>query len=118
MISTASELNRLFGALLSGRLLPPAEQREMFATRPTPPNTSIPGTTYGLGVTSAELPCGATAWGMGSAISGSWSYTFGTRDGRHLTAQNVNGDWNNPIGFFADVLTAEFCSGPCAGTAS
>ncbi|WP_158888656.1 serine hydrolase domain-containing protein [Amycolatopsis anabasis] len=116
MISTAGELNRFFGALLGGRLLPPAQQREMFTTVPT--HGWIDDAAYGLGMSSVRLPCGTTVWGMGGAINGSWSYTYGTRDGRHLVATNVNGDWadgdfqpRNPIGVFTDVLRAEFCTG-------
>ncbi|MEU7896111.1 serine hydrolase domain-containing protein [Nonomuraea sp. NPDC049152] len=112
MISTAGDLNRFFGALLGGRLLPPAQQREMFTMVPT--KDWIPGTGYGLGVSSVKLPCGTTVWGMGGAIFGSWSYTYGTRDGRHMVATNTNGDWagggwKDPIGIFTDVLQAEFC---------
>ncbi|WP_354638211.1 serine hydrolase domain-containing protein [Kitasatospora camelliae] len=115
MVSTVEDLNTFFGALLAGRLLPAAQQREMFATLPTR-GQWIPDTTYGLGVASITLPCGPTVWGMGGAIPGSWSYTFGTRDGRHLLSTNVNGDWAdgtwtmpNPIGVFTAELEAEFC---------
>ncbi|MGV9305596.1 serine hydrolase domain-containing protein [Nonomuraea sp. NPDC003727] len=114
MISTAGDLNRFFRALLGGRLLPPAQQREMFTTVPT--KDWIPGTAYGLGVSSMKLPCGTTVWGMGGAIFGSWSYTYGTRDGSRVLATNVNGDWargpwKDPLGIFTDVLEAEFCPG-------
>ncbi|GAA1023331.1 D-alanyl-D-alanine carboxypeptidase [Acrocarpospora pleiomorpha] len=113
MISTAGDLNRFFGALLGGRLLPPAQQREMFTMVPT--KDWLPDTTYGLGVSTVKLPCGTTVWGMGGAIYGSWSYAYGSRDGKHLVATNVNGDWasgrwKDPIGIFNDVLQAEFCS--------
>ncbi|WP_433417815.1 serine hydrolase domain-containing protein [Microtetraspora malaysiensis] len=112
MISTAGDLGRFFGALLGGRLLPPAQQKEMFTMVPT--KDWIPDTTYGLGVSSVTLSCGATVWGMGGAIFGSWTYTYGTRDGKHMIAANVNGDWakgdwKDPIGVFTDVLRAEFC---------
>lgn len=115
MVSTTGDLNTFFAALLAGRLLPAEQQREMFAVLPTRGNW-IPGTTYGLGVSSITLPCGATVWGMGGAIPGSWSYTYGTRDGRHLLSTNVNGDWAdgawsmpNPIGVFTAELESEFC---------
>src|SRR5919206_1772061 len=79
MISTTEDLHRFFRALLGGRLLPPAQQEEMFAVVPT--KDWIPGTAYSLGISSVTLPCGATVWGMGGAIFGSWSYAYGTRDG-------------------------------------
>jgi D-alanyl-D-alanine carboxypeptidase len=107
LISTVGDLTRFFGALLAGRLLPPAEQRAMFTTRAT--IGWIPNTTYGLGMSSITLSCGRVVWGMGGAISGSFSYTYGTRDGRAMLAINVNGDWNNPIGTFTQALEAQFC---------
>ncbi|MFF3111294.1 serine hydrolase domain-containing protein [Kitasatospora sp. NPDC057904] len=116
MISTVGDLDTFFAALLGGRLLPPAQQREMFTMIPTPPKTWIENTAYGLGVSSIKLSC-TTVWGMGGAINGSWTYTYGSRDGRHLLSTNVNGDWTNgtwksgawPIGVFTDELEAEFC---------
>ncbi|GAU67887.1 serine-type D-alanyl-D-alanine carboxypeptidase [Streptomyces sp. NBRC 110611] len=109
MVSSAEDMNRFFSALLGGRLLPPAQQREMFTTVPS--KDYIPGVTgYGLGVLSQKLPCGRTVWGNGGATWGSWSYTMGTRDGRHMLAQNINADWIPAhIGVFPDVLQAEFC---------
>ncbi|MFD7555186.1 serine hydrolase domain-containing protein [Streptomyces sp. NPDC059835] len=112
MISTIGDLNTFFRALLEGHLLPPAQQREMF-TMQDPQGHWIPDTEYGLGVASQKLSCG-TVWGMGGAINGSWSYTFGTRDGRHLLSTEVNGDWakgkfGSPIGVFTAELEAEFC---------
>jgi D-alanyl-D-alanine carboxypeptidase len=63
MISTAGDLNRFFEALLGGRLLPLAQQREMFTMIPT--KDWIPDTTYGLGISSVRLSCGTTVWGHG-----------------------------------------------------
>ncbi|MGP3958658.1 serine hydrolase domain-containing protein [Nonomuraea sp. 3N208] len=91
MISTVGDLNRFFGALLSGRLLPPKVQREMFTTVPT--KDWVPNAAYGLGASSVKLSCGRTVWGMGGAIFGSWSYAYGSRDGKHLITTNVNADW-------------------------
>ncbi|MFJ1930472.1 MULTISPECIES: serine hydrolase domain-containing protein [unclassified Streptomyces] len=111
MISTAEDLNQFFGALLGGRILPPDQQRDMFTTLPT--HGWIPNTTYGLGVSSVTLPCGETVWGMGGALFGSWSYTYGARDGVHMVTVNVSGDWVNsgwddPIGIFTDLLQTKF----------
>ncbi|WP_051779016.1 serine hydrolase domain-containing protein [Streptomyces sp. NRRL S-241] len=108
MVSTTRDLNRFFGELLGGRLLPPAEQREMFAVRPTPEGKWIPHTSYGLGISSIEVAPGVTVWGMGGAFHGSFCYTYGTRDGLHIVSQSINADWNNPIGVFTEVLLAEF----------
>ncbi|MFJ9690684.1 serine hydrolase domain-containing protein [Kitasatospora sp. NPDC101183] len=113
MISTSGDLNTFFRALLQGRLLPQAQQNEMF-TLVDPQGHWIDGSEYGLGVSSQKLACGATVWGMGGAIDGSWSYTFGSRDGRHMLSTEVNGDWakgplGSPIGVFTAELNAEFC---------
>lgn len=111
MVSTAADLDRFFTALLEGRLLHEAQQRKMFATNPVPKGKWIPNTTYGLGMSSVKLSCGATVWGMGGALQGSWSYAYGTRDATRMLIQNVNGDWKDPIDtVFTPVLEAEFCA--------
>ncbi|MGI5490982.1 serine hydrolase domain-containing protein [Microtetraspora malaysiensis] len=109
MVSTVGDLNRFFGALLGGRLLPAAQQKEMLTTVETkggPP--WIPDTRYGLGVFSQKLPCGVTVWGNAGATYGSWTYAMGSRDGTHMLATEINGDWSG-LSVFADVLSAEFC---------
>ncbi|MFJ9682684.1 serine hydrolase domain-containing protein [Streptomyces sp. NPDC101194] len=112
MISTAGDLNRFFGALLGGRILPPREHHDMFTTVPT--RDWISHAAYGLGVSSVRLPCGKTVWGMGGALFGSWSYSYGARGGEQMVTTNVNGDWSeggwdDPIGIFTDLLQARFC---------
>ncbi|MFH9352770.1 serine hydrolase domain-containing protein [Kitasatospora sp. NPDC017646] len=112
LISTTGDLSTFFQALLAGRLLPPAQTAEMF-TMQDPGTAWIPQSRYGLGVASLALSCGRV-WGMGGAINGSWSYTFGTRDGHHLLSTEVNGDWADgsqwgPILVFTKELEAEFC---------
>jgi D-alanyl-D-alanine carboxypeptidase len=101
MISTAGDLNRFFGALLAGELV---STDVMFATIPT--KNWIPDTAYGLGISSLTLPCGQEVWGMGGAIFGSWSVTYGVRG--HVITANVNGDWGDPLGALIDVVDAEF----------
>ncbi|MCO1582594.1 beta-lactamase family protein [Crossiella sp. SN42] len=110
MISTAADLTRFFHALLTGDLLPPAWQRELLTTVPT--ENWIPHAAYGLGISSIQLP-GGTVWGMGGAIFGSWSYTYGSRDGTHVVAVNINGDWANtadtsPLSILTEAISAEF----------
>lgn len=111
MISTVADLGRFFAALLGGRLLRPEQQREMFTMVPT--ESWLPGATYGLGVSRLTLPSGTEVWGMGGALFGSWSYVYGTREGTHTLAVNINADWatgrwEDPIGIFTDLLEAEF----------
>ncbi|MFD8514162.1 hypothetical protein ACFV27_24545 [Streptomyces antimycoticus] len=52
--------------------------------------------------------------GRGGALFGSWSYSYGARDGEQMVTANVNGDWcdggrDDPIGIFTDPLQAKFC---------
>jgi D-alanyl-D-alanine carboxypeptidase len=107
MVSTTADIHRFMTALLGGRLLPAAQQREMFTMVPTA--DWIPGTRYGLGVYSQELPCGVTVWGGGGSIFGSWTYAMGGRDGRNLVVTNLNGDWNDPLATSVKLLQARFC---------
>ncbi|GAA3678568.1 serine hydrolase domain-containing protein [Nonomuraea antimicrobica] len=109
VVSTAGDLHRFMGALLGGRLLPPAQQRELLTGVSTEGGGWLPDTTYGLGIFWQKLACGVTVWGGGGAINGSWTYAMGSRDGRHLLVSNVNGDWDNPLATFNAALAAEFC---------
>ncbi len=104
MISTTSDLHRFLNALLGGRLLPPAQQEEMFTTVSTEGSGWVPGTEYGLGVYSQRLPCGVTLWGGGGFIQGSMSYAMGDRQGTRVLVSNLNGDWND----FQETFTTLF----------
>ncbi|MEV6595553.1 serine hydrolase domain-containing protein [Actinoplanes sp. NPDC051346] len=74
LISTNSDLNAFYVALLGGKLLKPEQLRQMRTTIPTHP--SKPGTRHGLGLFSRELSCGGVYWGHGGDIPG-----FETRGG-------------------------------------
>lgn len=78
IISTTADLDRFYQALLSGRLLRPAELTEM--KRTVPVNAKFqqtwPGARYGLGLFAIPLSCGGRYWGHGGDILG-----FKTRDG-------------------------------------
>ncbi|RSM77968.1 D-alanyl-D-alanine carboxypeptidase [Amycolatopsis sp. WAC 01375] len=91
MVSSAGDLLRFFEALLGGRLLPPEQQSAMFTTTPT--RDWLDSASYGLGVSSLTLSDGTEVWGMGGALFGSWTYVYGSRDGTHLMAANINADW-------------------------
>ncbi|AUI57895.1 serine hydrolase [Amycolatopsis sp. BJA-103] len=68
IISTGEDLNRFYGALTDGRLLPRAQQAEL--QRTVPANLGIPGAAYGLGIASVPLSCGGTFWGHGGNLRG------------------------------------------------
>ena len=76
IVSTAADWARFQSALLSGRLLPPAQLKEMETTvseGPVTPNR------YGLGLEKTVTPCG-TVWGHDGQAPGysSWDYTDST----------------------------------------
>ncbi|MGQ7750843.1 serine hydrolase domain-containing protein [Streptomyces sp. WC2508] len=81
LISTGSDLNRFFGALLAGRLLPPAQLARMRSTVPAEA-TFGPGARYGLGLVSRPLPCGGLSWGHGGSFPGYETRSGATDDGR------------------------------------
>ncbi|MEV2272517.1 serine hydrolase domain-containing protein [Nonomuraea africana] len=109
IVSTMSDLHTFYRAVLSGRLLPPAQQKEMFTTVSTKGVQWIDNTAYGLGVFSQKLSCGVKVWGNGGRIHGSWTYAMGTRDGKHMLVTNINGDWGNPISILTKEMEAEMC---------
>ncbi|MFD7903568.1 serine hydrolase domain-containing protein [Kitasatospora sp. NPDC059747] len=78
LISTNSDLNRFFTALLAGHLLPADQLAEMRTT--VPAGTS--GLRYGLGLTSRPLSCGGVYWGHGGDIAGYETRGGVTDDGR------------------------------------
>jgi D-alanyl-D-alanine carboxypeptidase len=80
MVSTPSDLNRFFTAVLDGKLLKPAQLKQMRTTVKVP--EIGPGGGYGLGLSSVKLTCGGTAWGHGGAIPGYYTTNAATDDGR------------------------------------
>ncbi|MFF2806620.1 serine hydrolase domain-containing protein [Streptomyces sp. NPDC058000] len=84
LVSTPSDLNRFFTALLGGRLLRPAQLAEM--RRTVPAESGLwPGARYGLGLVSTPLSCGGLMWGHGGDIPGYRTRTGVTTDGRAVT---------------------------------
>lgn len=71
LVSTATDLNRFFAALLSGELLRPAELQAMQTTRPTDADFHAGG----LGISRLTLP-NLVVWGHTGGIFGygTWSY--------------------------------------------
>jgi D-alanyl-D-alanine carboxypeptidase len=83
LVSTGDDLNRFFGALIGGRLLPPAQLAEMRRTVPAPGIAE--GARYGLGLASVPLPCGGELWGHGGDIPGFATLSGATAGGRRAT---------------------------------
>ncbi|GLY91157.1 hypothetical protein Airi02_090860 [Actinoallomurus iriomotensis] len=83
IISAPRDVNRLFSALLAGRLLPAAQLKQMRTTVPAP----APGNRvrYGLDLTSTPLTCGGVTWGHGGDFPGYHAGDAVTTDGRAAT---------------------------------
>ncbi|MFJ7491196.1 serine hydrolase domain-containing protein [Streptomyces sp. NPDC097727] len=80
LVSTNSDLNRFYTALLGGKLLPPAQLAQMRTT--VPAEARGPGVRYGLGLTSTPLSCGGVYWGHGGTALGYRTRGGVTEDGR------------------------------------
>ncbi|MER8101054.1 serine hydrolase domain-containing protein [Kitasatospora sp. NPDC094016] len=80
VVSTTTDLNSFFTALLGGRLLPAAQLAEMRTT--VPADGVGPGVRYGLGLMSRPLSCGGLSWGHGGTIPGYRTAGGATDDGR------------------------------------
>ncbi|WUT01562.1 beta-lactamase family protein (plasmid) [Streptomyces sp. NBC_00708] len=108
MVSSAADLNRFLAALVDGRLLEPAQLREMMRTRPAGDDRA-----YGLGLERRTLPCGGHYWGHGGDIFGFQTAGGATLDGRQ-TSVMVNLD---PGGTDAqdDDIQAAVEAGLCEG---
>ncbi|MFJ5675748.1 serine hydrolase domain-containing protein [Streptomyces sp. NPDC093097] len=78
IISTNSDLDQFFSALLAGRLLPAAQLAQMRTTVPIGDS----GAGYGLGLISRPLSCGGVYWGHGGDIPGYETRGGVTEDGR------------------------------------
>ncbi|MEV3992146.1 serine hydrolase domain-containing protein [Streptomyces sp. NPDC049837] len=107
LISTLDDLNRFYAALLSGRLLPVAQLRELLSTR----SASGP---YGMGIYRRTLSCGTTVWGHNGHITGSYVRTATSRDGRRTVTFRVNTDAvprSTLKTLEPALLEAEFCRG-------
>ena len=70
MVSTPSELNTFFQAVLDGRLLTQTSIDEMKNGAVDASSHLGPGTVYGLGLIGTSLSCGGTSWGHGGTIHG------------------------------------------------
>jgi D-alanyl-D-alanine carboxypeptidase len=68
LVSTAEDTSAFITALLDGRVVPPAQLREMMNTVDW--TDAGPGFRYGLGLTSITLTCGIKVWGHGGDVEG------------------------------------------------
>ena len=75
LVSNAPDLARFYQSLLSGRLLSPAMLHQMTTTV-----SAAPGLGYGLGIFTADTPCG-TIWGHDGGIPGYVSIAYNNAEG-------------------------------------
>ncbi|WP_063803497.1 serine hydrolase domain-containing protein [Streptomyces silvensis] len=110
LISTVGDVNTFMSELLSGRLLPEAQQRELLDAVHVDGDKGHggPDDVYGLGIRHFKLKEGCWAWGHGGMIPGSATRTVATPDGRQVLTMNRNGDWGEQTLEDAAV-EAEFC---------
>ncbi|MER7842412.1 serine hydrolase domain-containing protein [Kitasatospora sp. NPDC096077] len=80
VVSTNTDLNTFYGALLAGRLLPAAQLAEMRTT--VPAEMLGHGVRYGLGIQSRPLSCGGLVWGHGGTSVAHRTRGGVTDDGR------------------------------------
>ncbi len=92
LISTTTDVNRFFRALLDGTLLRPAELAEMQKTVPVGEQVEQmwPGGRYGLGLRMRPLPCGGVYWGHGGGGSGYMTEDGVTADGRRSVVVSMS----------------------------
>lgn len=83
IISTVTDLARFHRALFTGRILRPAQMRELTST--------VPGTDYGLGVFRVDTPCGP-AWGHNGSFPGFFSISFTSPNGARQAVIALNTD--------------------------
>ncbi|MGW6361685.1 serine hydrolase domain-containing protein [Streptomyces sp. NPDC055092] len=103
LVSTLTDLNRFYTALLKGRLLPPSQLRAMLNTRTAQGR-------YGMGLYPTKLPCGTTIWGHNGRIEGSYVRTAATRTASSVITFRTNTDTaKNTPELERRLLTAEFC---------
>ncbi|WUI00855.1 beta-lactamase family protein [Spirillospora sp. NBC_00431] len=106
IVSTASDVNRFFAALVGGRLLHRAQLREMMTTY-----TTESGREYGLGLELVPLPCGGELWGHAGDMIGFTSRSGATSDGRRATimANLKPGGTDAQDKHLGEALTTAFC---------
>ncbi|WP_344651521.1 serine hydrolase domain-containing protein [Cryptosporangium japonicum] len=96
MISTTSDLNRFFRALLGGRVLAPAQLAEMTTTVPAPPFADAwKNPRYGLGLQWSETPCGGM-WSHSGDIPGYSTRDGISEDGTRSVVVSINDDTLRP----------------------
>ncbi|GIJ46060.1 serine hydrolase [Virgisporangium aliadipatigenens] len=109
MISTATDMNRFFAALVGGRLLEPAQWERMRTLVPVPDGHGLPpGSGDGLGVFHVPLSCGGGYWRHGGNGFGYQFEPAVTDDGRRrLTLSVFSRTFDRPVSEARDEAVRE-----------
>jgi D-alanyl-D-alanine carboxypeptidase len=91
MVSTTTDLDRFFAALLGGRLLP----HHLLADMKTP---GLKGGSYGLGLAWRDTPCGIRVYGNDGGVLAYQTWSFSTEDGRHQATVALTPDLRSEPG--------------------
>ena len=90
MISTVNDVARFYRALLTGRLRPPEQQRELLTAIPVHDPGELFAEHYGLGIYRVRLPCG-TAWGHDGGYPGGFkTFAYTSPDGSRQAVMVYN----------------------------
>ncbi|MFF3781303.1 serine hydrolase domain-containing protein [Streptomyces sp. NPDC001933] len=85
MVSTMDDLATFSRALMTGKLLEPAQMAELKTTVPVTADVG-----YGLGIERMQLSCGKSAWGHNGAVLGYFSEWLSSEDGTEQVAHANN----------------------------
>lgn len=110
LISSPRDVSAFFGALMGGRLLPPAMLAEMKRTVPADPDRVWEGARYGLGLIGTPLRCGGDWWGHAGVIDGFTAISGTAPSGRRVAvAFNENPSTFEAFTGELDVVQAALC---------
>ncbi|WAL74702.1 serine hydrolase [Kitasatospora sp. YST-16] len=107
IVSTNTDLNTFYSALLAGRLLPAAQLAQMRTT--VPAELLGPGVRYGLGLQSRPLTCGGLVWGHGGTSPGYRTRGGATEDGRAATITVTTVPDGPTTGHLTDAVDTALC---------
>lgn len=113
MISNAGDMTTFYQALMSGRLLKPAQLTEMKKTvRAAELDEAWPGARYGLGLMEIPLTCGGSYYSHGGDLPGYATRTGATADGRRVVVLEATGDGSMPgtIHAASDLIDNQLCA--------
>lgn len=102
MISTAADVNTLYAALLSGRLLPAESLKQMLEITEDRP--------YGLGITGRKTPCAGLRYGHTGSFPGYRTQAWSSRRATTQVSMSLNlADTNQQDEPVEEFIDAAFC---------